>query len=76
MKTYSVAILSAKGYWLTNWNEYNQLEDIDFNKVETHCIEHGCKGYGYYYGHHSSGLTSARCRTVLKMLDQLCEGQE
>jgi hypothetical protein len=76
MKSYSVAILNKAGVWLTNWNEYNQLDDIDFSKVEALCLEHGYKGYGYYYGHHSGGLTSNRCRTVLKILDQSCKVQQ
>lgn len=68
MKTYSVAFKNKKGIWITNWNEHTSLDDINWNEVEQFSKEREHLAYGYYYGHHSSGLTSARCRTVLKEL--------
>ena len=65
-KTYSVAIKNKNGDWITNWNECFNLDDIDFKKVERYCIESKALAYGYYYGTKSGGLTSSRCRTVLK----------
>ena len=61
MKTYSVAIKSEKGHWLTNWNKYPNLQDINWEEVKQFASE----GYGYYYGHNSSSLCSSRTRTVL-----------
>jgi hypothetical protein len=61
MKTYSVAIKSKKGYWLTNWNQYFSLEDINWEEVKRFASE----GYGYYFGHNSRNLCSDRTRTVL-----------
>jgi hypothetical protein len=76
MKTYSVATLSPNGYWVTNWNQYDSLADIDFEKV----AEFAKLGYGYYYGTKSRSLTSARSRTVLYLaedvVEQLKEKQE
>ena len=68
MKTYSIAMLSNDGHWITNWNKYDSPEDISWNKVEKFCIEREYLAYGYYYGHNSTALTSSRCRTVLKEL--------
>ena len=65
MKTFSVAIKSKQGHWITNWHEYFSLEDIDWEQVETIVRISGWQGYGYYYGHNSSGLTSSRTRTIL-----------
>ncbi len=73
MKTYSVALLVESNipgqdpYWVTNWNEYSDLGDINWASVKEFYEERTtCLGYGYYHGHKSSGLTSARCRTVLQ----------
>lgn len=63
-KTYSVAIKNQKGHWITNYDQYASPDDINWENVETHCKETGALAYGYYYGHNSRNLTSARCRTV------------
>jgi hypothetical protein len=68
MKTYSIAIKDKAGTWFTNWHEYYELAEINFDKVLAFCIERGHAAYGYYYGHKSSDLTSGRCRTVLAEL--------
>jgi hypothetical protein len=65
MKTYSVAFKSMAGHWLTDWNQYANLDDIDWKYVEKFAIENADQAYGYYYGHNSGQLTSKRCRTVL-----------
>ena len=70
MKTYSVALLSNDGHWITNWNKYNNLEDINWIKVESFCIEKGYLAYGFYYGHNSNVLTSSRCRSRLKSIQK------
>ena len=68
MKTYSVATQNKDGIWFTNWYTYNSPDDIDWDNVRKFCIERGNKAYGYYYGHNSNALTSARCRTVKEVL--------
>lgn len=65
MKTYSVTFLTKCGYWVTNWDKYFSLEDIDFEKVREFAERQGDLGYGYYYGIDSSSLRSSRNRTVL-----------
>jgi len=65
MKTYSVAI-KKNGYWLTNWYQYFDIQEIDWEQVESTAKINNWQGYGYYYGHNSRNLTSAKCRTVLK----------
>lgn len=65
MKTYSVCIRVAKGYWVTNIFKYFELSEIDWNKVKGYCIEVKALGYGYMYGYNSNELFSFRCRTVL-----------
>lgn len=67
-KTYSVAILNKQNVWITNWGQYNFLEEIDWTKVEEHCKERGCLAYGYYHGENSRNLVSARNRKVVKVL--------
>jgi len=68
-KTYSVAIQNKSGVWITNWNKYFNLDDIEWDKVEKYCLENLDLAYGYYYGHNSCNLISSRCRTVLKVLN-------
>lgn len=70
-KTYSAAFQNKDGVWLTNWYEYDSLDDIDWRKVEDQCHISGYLAYGYYYGHRSSQLKSAKCRTVVKELRTL-----
>ena len=65
MKTYSVATKSKQGHWITNWNQYSNLQDIDWEEVRQFASEDGRLGYGYYYGHNSRNLCSSRTRTVL-----------
>ncbi|KKN55695.1 hypothetical protein LCGC14_0579970 [marine sediment metagenome] len=65
MKTYSVAIKVKKGYWVTNFGKSFNLLDIDWNDVLDYCKSAGHIAFGYYYGHKSNELTSARCRTEL-----------
>lgn len=67
-KTYSVAIQNKRGDWITNWYQYFHLDEIDWASVKSFAIERGDVAYGYYYGHNSRNLTSARCRTVLEKL--------
>ena len=69
MKTYSVAFKEKEGYWITNWGKHFDLEDVNWQEVEEFCKQRGLPAYGYYYGHKSNELTSARCRTVLKVLN-------
>jgi hypothetical protein len=53
-------------YWITNWHQSLELDEINWNKVKEFVDEDDdCIGYGYYYGHNSRNLSSARCRTVL-----------
>jgi len=68
-KTYSVAIKNQKGHWITNWDQYPNVDDINWKNVETFCKERGDLAYGYYYGHNSRNLVSAQCRTVVKELE-------
>ena len=66
-KTYSIAFQRASdGVWFTNWQQYFNLDEINWPEVENFVIGKGYKAYGYYYGNYSRNLTSARCRTVLK----------
>ena len=67
MKTYSVAFRRNKdGIWITNWNKYTSVEGIDWDQVRGYVMsKNSIDAYGYYYGHNSSQLTSAKCRTVL-----------
>lgn len=67
-KTYSVAFQNKDGVWFTNWGQYFTLDDIDWPKVEDQCHISGYLAYGYYYGHNSRNLVSAKCRTVVKEL--------
>ncbi len=73
MKTYSVALLvrpdeqGQDPYWVTNWYQYYELDNINWDSVKEYYEENDhCIGYGYYYGHNSSNLTSSRCRTVIQ----------
>lgn len=68
-KTYSVAIQNKAGVWFTNWGQYFNLDEIDFDRVEEFCKKNGNTAYGYYYGNKSRNLTSAKCRTVLKVME-------
>jgi hypothetical protein len=66
MKTYSVTVLSSKNNeWITNWNEYKSLNDIDWGSVRKFVDACDYLAYGYYYGEHSSGMTDDEHRTVL-----------
>ena len=65
MRTYSVAIKIKKGYWVTNIGKFFNLNDINWDDVLAFCAARSDLAYGYYYGHKSNELTSARCRTVL-----------
>lgn len=65
MKTYSVSILSDKGYWVTNWGQYQSKGEIDFDKVKAYCLKHGKLAYGVMHGHKSRDLVSPRCRELL-----------
>jgi len=49
MKTYSVIIKNSNGDYIVNIRKYKKLEEIDFEKVEKHCIDKKYKGYGYQY---------------------------
>ena len=65
MKTYSVAIKSKEGHWITNWHEYSSLQEIDWEGIKQFVNKDGRLGYGYYYGNNSRNLCSSRTRTVL-----------
>ena len=65
MKTYSVAIKAPEGHWITNWNKYFELSDINWDEVLAFCTKGKYLAFGYYYGNKSNELTSARCRTEL-----------
>ena len=65
MKTYSVAIKNQHGQWITNWNQYAKETDINWMEVKQFADNRGDLAYGYYYGHNSRNLCSARTRTVL-----------
>jgi len=66
MKTYSVTIKTLEGNWITNWYEYINFGDIDWNKVEDFCKRNGCLAYGFYFGNNSKDLASSNNRTVIK----------
>ena len=66
MKTYSIAFKNKNGDWITNWGQYFQLDEINWDKVKQYVKESNGLGYGYYYGHNSRNLTSKRCRTALE----------
>ncbi len=68
-KTYSVAIQNKNGDWFTNWGQYFNLDEINFEDVEKYCFESKAKAYGYYYGNKSRNLTSAKCRIILKVME-------
>lgn len=68
MKTYSIALQNKEGVWLTNWHQYAEPSEINWSEVYRYSLEVGNLAYGYYYGHNSRDLTSARCRTVVKRL--------
>ena len=71
MKTYSIAILNKNGIWITNIQKYFSLDEIGgFDKVEEFCLDHGDIAYGYYYGTKSNALTSNKCRTLVKIVNQ------
>jgi hypothetical protein len=65
-KTYSVAILNKNGNWFTNFGQFFNLGDIDWELVEN--FRGNNIAYGYYYGEHSCDLTSDKCRTIKKVL--------
>ncbi len=66
MKTYSIAFKSRKGHWVTNWNQYSDLDDVDWPEVKQYVDKSNTLvAYGYYYGHNSRNLCSKRTRTVL-----------
>ena len=67
-KTYSVAIRTSDGLWVTNWAMYNNFEDIDWQVVRESCIQKNCMAYGYYYGYKSYRMTSDKRRIVLETL--------
>jgi hypothetical protein len=70
-KTYSIAILNKNGIWITNIQKYFSLDEIGgFDKVEKFCLDHGDIAYGYYYGTKSNTLTSNKCRTLVKIVNQ------
>ncbi len=65
MKTYSVAIKTQKGYWVTNISKFSSLDEIDWDDVAAVCHLRSDIAFGYYYGHKSNELTSSQCRTEL-----------
>lgn len=77
MKTYSLCVLvsdknnlnKGKPYWVTNWYENQSMNDFDWDKVESFCIENGNLAYGYIYGNDSRKLKSNKNRTILKILN-------
>ena len=64
-KTYSITIKTEKGYWVTNIEKFDTLEDIDWDKVKQYVTNKNHLGYGYQYGNKSNHLTSSKNRTVL-----------
>lgn len=64
---YSLCFLSpTTGQWTTNWHEYFDLNDIDFEKVAQFVEQGGYLAFGYMHGKkHSRNLTANRCRTIL-----------
>jgi hypothetical protein len=69
-KTYSIAFQTNSGVWVTNWNQYNSLEDINWEDVDSFSKKGGYLAYGYYYGTNSRELTSPKCRTIVKDLQK------
>lgn len=65
MKTYSVCTKAKSGHWVTNWGQYFDLDEINWEEVKQFASEDGRLGYGYMYGHNSRNLTASRCRTIL-----------
>ncbi len=65
MKTYSVATQTKEGIWITNWGEWFSKDDIDWGEVRKFCLENGKIAYGYYFGHRSRNLTTAKNRVLL-----------
>ena len=75
-KTYSVCTettINGESIWMTNWHQYQSVDDIDWDKVKNFCQEKGCTGYGYVYGRNSRDIISDRNRTVLWQ-GELAEG--
>lgn len=76
MKTYSLCILiidrdglnNGTPYWVTNWYENQNVDDFDWDKIESSCVKNGNLAYGYVYGNNSRNLTSDKNRTILKIL--------
>ena len=58
MKTYSLAIKTKEGVWITNAGKYFSLENINFESVDVFCNVTGAKAYGYYYGENSNNMTT------------------
>ena len=64
-KTYSVCFLTNKGYWVTNWDQYFNANEIDFEKIESYVAKSKHLGFGIVYGNHSRYLISMCTRTVV-----------
>jgi hypothetical protein len=76
MKTFSVCFLNKHGFWITNWGQHFNLDDIGWEIVEKHVETEQCLAYGYYCGHNSRNLTSSRNRIVLWQVENLKEKLE
>jgi len=64
-KSYSVTFQCKNKVWVTNWHQYFDLSNVDWNQVLQFAIERGYRAYGYQHGHNSRNLTSSRNRVVL-----------
>lgn len=72
MKTYSVCFLTTyhmipgQGpYWVINWGQYPNREDLDLDGAVKFCLECGDLAVGLMYGHKSRNLVSHRNREIV-----------
>jgi len=63
--TYSVTFQNKDKVWITNWHQYFDVTDIDWQGVAQFAIERGYLAFGFQRGHNSRNLTSSRNRVVL-----------
>ncbi len=55
METYSVCFFKKDGNVVINYNKYEYLHDINWEKVrDKACKDSDCIGYGYSYGKKSN----------------------
>lgn len=60
-----MTFMNRNGIWITNWGQFANLNDINWEEVYEYTKNSDNLGFGYYYGHNSRNLTSKKNRVVI-----------